>query len=162
MTTEVILTGTGVPHPRPGRAGAGVLVRCDGVALQFDAGRATVLRLVEAGTPPQDLTALFVTHVHSDHVVDLPDVVMTRWVQKQLASSAPLPIIAPEGAPARFVRRMLEPFDDDIAVRRDHVGADEVEVDLRPFEIGPTRQLVWTTDDDAVRVWAVASNTLSK
>ncbi len=156
MTTEVILTGTGVPHPRPGRAGAGVLVRCDGVALQFDAGRATVLRLVEAGTPPHDLTALFVTHVHSDHVVDLPDVVMTRWLQKQLASSAPLPIIAPHGAPARFVRRMLEPFDDDIACRRDHVGAGEVEIDLRTFEIGATRQLVWTTDDDAVRVWAVA------
>ena len=111
-TTEVILTGTGVPHPRPGRAGAGVLVRCDGVALQFDAGRATVLRLVEAGTSPSDLSALFVTHVHSDHVVDLPDVVMTRWVQKQLASSAPLPIVAPEGAPrairatdARTLRR---------------------------------------------------------
>src|SRR6478736_3253860 len=71
-TTEEILTGTGVPHPRPGRAGAGVLVRCDGVALQFDAGRATVLRLVEAGISPSDLSALFVTHVHSDHVVDLP------------------------------------------------------------------------------------------
>ena len=50
---------------------------------------------------------------------------------------------------------MLEPFDDDIAVRRDHVGADEVEMDLRTFDVGATRQLVWTTDDDAVRVWAV-------
>jgi ribonuclease Z len=155
VTAEVILTGTGVPHPRPGRAGAGVLVRCDGVALQFDAGRATVLRLVEAGTAPHDLTALFLTHVHSDHVVDLPDVVMTRWLQKPLASRVPLPIVAPEGAPARFVRRMLEPFDDDIAVRRDHVGSGEVEIDLRAFEIGATRQLVWTTDDEAVRVWAV-------
>ncbi len=46
MTTEVILTGTGVPHARPGRAGAGALVRHVQVALQFDARRSTVMRLV--------------------------------------------------------------------------------------------------------------------
>ena len=78
MATEVMLTGTGVPHPRPGRAGAGVLVRHDDVALQFDAGRATVMRLMEAGTPPHALTAVFLTHVHSDHLVGLPDLAMTR------------------------------------------------------------------------------------
>jgi ribonuclease Z len=49
VSTTITLTGTGVPHPSPGRAGAGVLVRHDDVALQFDAGRATVLRLTEAG-----------------------------------------------------------------------------------------------------------------
>ena len=40
MTTEVILTGTGVPHPSPGRAGPGTLVRSGPFLLQFDAGRA--------------------------------------------------------------------------------------------------------------------------
>ena len=89
MTTEVIRTGTGVPHPRPGRAGAGVLVRHGDVALQFDAGRSTVMRLMDAGTPPHALTALFLTHVHSDHVVGLPDVAMTRWIQQQLALRSP-------------------------------------------------------------------------
>ena len=57
MTTEVVLTGTGVPHP---------------------------------GTPPHTLTAVFLTHVHSDHVVGLPDVAMTRWIQQQVARSGPL------------------------------------------------------------------------
>ena len=38
MTTRVTLTGTGVPHPAPGRAGAGTLVRSGDLALQFDAG----------------------------------------------------------------------------------------------------------------------------
>lgn len=122
MTTEVILTGTGVPHPMAGRAGAGALVRCGDIALQFDAGRATVLRLMEAGTPPHALAAVFVTHVHSDHVVDLADVAMTRWVQQQLATSGPLVVVAPEGPTARFVRRMLEPCDDDPALREAHVG----------------------------------------
>jgi ribonuclease Z len=59
-----------VPIRSAGRAGAGTLVRCADVALQFDAGRATTTRLVEAGVPPHALTALLLTHVHSDHVVD--------------------------------------------------------------------------------------------
>jgi ribonuclease BN (tRNA processing enzyme) len=80
VTTVVTLTGTGVPHPSPGRAGPGTLVRCGDTALQFDAGRGTVLRLAEAGCGLHELSAVFLTHVHSDHVVDLTDVVMTREV----------------------------------------------------------------------------------
>lgn len=103
MTTTVTLTGTGVPHPSPGRAGAGVLVRHGDSALQFDAGRATVLRLVEAGCAMHQLDALFVTHLHSDHLVDLADVVMTRWIQQVLHPSGTLPIVVPEGDADRSV-----------------------------------------------------------
>ena len=156
MATEVILTGTGVPHPRPGAAGAGTLVRCGDVALQFDAGRATVLRLMEAGTAPQALTALFVTHVHSDHLVALADVAMTRWIQQQLASSGPLVVVAAEGAASRFVSRMLDPYDDDIALRRAHVDAGPCEVELRSFDVPATPTVVWTSPDATVRVLAVA------
>ena len=73
MTTRVTLTGTGVPHPAPGRAGAGTLVRSGDLALQFDAGRSTVMRLVEAGVAPHALDALFLTHIHSDHLADVAD-----------------------------------------------------------------------------------------
>lgn len=156
MTTEVVLTGTGVPHPRPGRAGPGALVRCDGVALQFDAGRSTVLRLMEAGTPPHDLSALFVTHVHSDHVVGLADVVITRWIQQQLVRSGPLPVFLPEGAPTRFAQRMLDAYDEDLALRVAHVGADPIELDLRPFPVTATPTRVWASEDGSVRVDAVA------
>jgi ribonuclease Z len=153
VTTEVILTGTGVPHPRPGVAGPGALVRHGDIALQFDAGRSTVMRLMEAGTPPHALTALFLTHVHSDHVVDLPDVAMTRWVQQQLAPTGPLVVVAAEGVAARFVRRMLEPYDDDLALRVEHVGAPPIEVDLRTFVVPTQPEVVWT--GDGVRVLAV-------
>jgi len=156
VTTDVILTGTGVPHPRPGRAGAGVLVRHGDVALQFDAGRATVTRLTEAGTPPHALSAVFLTHVHSDHVVGLPDVAMTRWIQQQLGRTGPLVVVAPEGMAARFVRRMLEPYDDDLALRTEHVGAPPIEVTLRSFDVPTSPELVWTSDDGGVRVLAVA------
>lgn len=155
MTTEVVLTGTGVPHPRPGQAGPGALVRCGGTALQFDAGRATVLRLMEAGTPPHALSALFLTHVHSDHVVDLADVAMTRWIQQQLVRSGPLVVVAPEGGPARFAARMLDAYDEDLALRVAHIGADPIEIDLRPFAVAPAPIEVWASDDGTVRVEAV-------
>jgi ribonuclease Z len=155
VSTEVVLTGTGVPHPRPGCAGAGTLVRHGDVALQFDAGRATVLRLTEAGTPPSALTALFLTHVHSDHVVGLADLVMTGWTERQVAATGPLPLFAPEGAPTRFAQRMLEPYAEDLALRLEHIGGDPVEVAISPFVVSHEPVLVWTSADGSVRVRAV-------
>ena len=156
MTTDVVLTGTGVPHPRPGTAGPGVLLRHGDVALQFDAGRSTVMRLMDAGTPPHALTAVFLTHVHSDHVVDLPDLAMTRWIQQQLHPSGPLVVVAAEGGAARFVRRMLEPYDVDLTLRAEHTGAPPIEVTLRTFDVPTTPAPVWTSEDGSIRVLAVA------
>lgn len=154
--THVVLTGTGVPHAAPGRAGAGVLVQYGDTILQFDTGRATVLRIIEAGISPTDLTAVFVTHYHSDHVVDLPDVVITHWVQQQMKKTPPLQIVTPEGPATRFVQRMMEPFDDDIHIRREHTGAPDPRFDARSFVPTSVPSEVWRSEDDAVRVEAVA------
>ena len=156
MTTRVILTGTGVPHTAPGRAGPGTLVRSGAVALQFDAGRATALRLADAGVQLADLDVLFVTHVHSDHVVDLADLVMTRWIERPLHPAGPLPVVCPEGAPARFVDRMLDPFDEDIALRMAHVGTSAPEVSCTTFAPTSRPEAVWTSPDGTVVVSAVA------
>jgi len=155
-STTVILTGTGIPVPSPGRAGAGTLVRHGDIALQFDAGRGTGIRLAEAGTLPSALTAQFVTHGHSDHVVDLADVAMTRWIQQMMRRTGPLTIVAAEGAAARFARRMFESFDDDIAVRMGHVQPEGPAIDLRVFEAKSTPAVVWRSDNGAVVVEAVA------
>ncbi len=154
-TTTVTLTGTGVPHPSPGRAGPGVLVRHGETALQFDAGRGTMIRLAEAGTGAHELDALFVTHVHSDHVVDLADVVMTRWIQGTLHPAGPLPIYAVDGEPARFAAAMLDPFVDDIAVRVEHVQEHAPVLDIRPFALPASPVEVWRSDDGSVIVEAV-------
>lgn len=156
LPTVVTLTGTGVPHPAPGRAGAGVLIRYGVVALQFDAGRGTVIRLSEAGIEPHALTAQFVTHVHSDHVMDLADVAMTRWIQQQLHPCGPLVIVAPEGTTARYVRRMFDIFDDDIATRTDEVQPEPPRIDLREFAPASEPVTVWTSADREVTVEAVA------
>lgn len=156
MPTSITLTGTGVPHPSPGRAGAGVLVRHGSVALQFDAGRATVLRLTEAGCALGDLDAVFLTHVHSDHVVGLADLAMTRWVQGLLHPAGPLVVVAPHGEATRFAEHMLDPFAEDIAVRMLHVQPSPPEVDVRPYALPATPTELWQSADGSVAVEAVA------
>ncbi len=154
-STIVTLTGTGVPHPSPGRAGAGVLVRHGAIALQFDAGRGTVGRLVDIGCRVHELNAVFITHAHSDHVVGLPDLVMTRWIQSTVHRSRPVPIIAVEGQATRFAGRMLESFADDIDLRVEHVQPAPPALDVRGFELPERPTEVWRSDDGAVVVDAV-------
>lgn len=155
MTTSVTLTGTGVPHPSPGRAGDGTLVRHGDVALQFDAGRSTVLRLTEAGVRPYALSALLLTHIHSDHVIDVADVALTRWVEQQLHATGPLTIVCAEGHCERYAREILDPFTADIAVRMAHVQPVGPEVDVRPFPGPAVPTEVWRSPDGRVRVEAV-------
>lgn len=84
---EVVLTGTqGGPPAVNGLAGAGTLVRfgpvanqCNGVLLQFDTGRGTTQRLSELGVTPNDLDAVFLTHIHSDHAEGLASLMQLRW-----------------------------------------------------------------------------------
>jgi ribonuclease Z len=121
MTTSITITGTGTPEGRPERAGAGVLVRSGDIALQFDAGRGTVMRLAGAGQQLTGLDALFITHHHSDHMVGVPDLVMTRWLDDvQRIGQPDLPIYAPNGEAAEIIERMLDVWQNEIAMRRLH------------------------------------------
>jgi ribonuclease Z len=157
VTTTVTLTGTGTPYPGARRAGAGTLVRHGETVLQFDAGRATTLRLAELGVLPGALTAVFVTHVHSDHVESLADLALTRWIHQEVHPSGPLTIVCPRGAAEEFAARMLEPYARDIAVRREHTGRrSSPGVAVKAFSPAAEPRVVWTSADGAVTVSAVA------
>lgn len=155
MATTVTLTGTGVPYPAAGRAGAGTLVRYDDLALQFDAGRGTTVRLADLDILPHRLTALFLTHLHSDHISDVPDLAHTRWVQDHVFGAGPLPVVVCRGHGEQFLTRMFEPYAYDVAIRRAHVQQTSPEIDLRAFELPDTPAVVWSTPDARVVVEAV-------
>lgn len=124
MTTSVTLTGTGTPIVVPGLAGPGVLVRHGSVAIQIDAGRGTVMRLGDLDVHLTTLSAVLVTHHHSDHMVGLADLLMTRWLEEvtTLEGQAPLPVVVPEGPAARIVGHVLDVWEEEIQLRRAHTG----------------------------------------
>ncbi|MFI9835719.1 MBL fold metallo-hydrolase [Nonomuraea sp. NPDC051941] len=155
MTTTVTLTGTGVPFPSPDRAGPGVLVSHGDVHLQIDAGRSTVMRLAQAGIGPYQLSALLLTHLHSDHVSDVADLVHARWVQDHMHGTGPLPVVAVDGHAPGFVRRVLAANEYDVAVRVQHVQDGPPEVIGHWFDLPGAPAEVWRSPCGRVGVEAV-------
>jgi ribonuclease Z len=90
---DIVLLGTGNPLPDANRAGPATLVRAGGVTFLVDCGRGVMQRLAAAGSGPGQLTAVLVTHLHSDHITDLNDVITSQWVLS--FTPTPLRIIGP-------------------------------------------------------------------
>jgi ribonuclease Z len=123
------------------------------LALQFDVGRSTVQRLAGAGLWPTDLDAVFLTHYHSDHVVGLADLVLTRWVMDRTDEAPALPVVAPAGSTARFAACVLDGWDEDLDVRRSHSSrTTSPGVDVISFPTPPEPTEVWASE--GVRVLA--------
>ena len=116
---EITLLGTGSPIPDASRAGPSTLVRAGGQLLLVDCGRGVLQRAAAVGVGANSLTALLLTHLHSDHITDLGDVIITRWVTTFGPTPNPLPIIGPVGT-AAVVDATLKAFGSDIGYRIAH------------------------------------------
>jgi ribonuclease Z len=118
---DITLLGTGSPMIDPNRAGPSSLVRVGGGPGQqvflVDCGRGVLMRAAAAGVGAANLTALLLTHLHSDHITDLCDVITTRWVTT--LAPTPLPIIGPPGTKA-VVHAILAALAPDISYRIAH------------------------------------------
>ena len=110
---SITLLGTGSPLPSASRAGPATLVSGGGEHYLVDAGRGVLMRLAAAGLGAPNLTALLITHLHSDHITDLSDVITTRWVMS--FERTPLTIVGPIGT-AAVVESVVLWFD--LAARR--------------------------------------------
>ena len=79
-STVVVLLGTGMPRPDPEASGPATAVVVGERVFLVDAGPGVERRLAAAHLPIDGVTALFVTHLHSDHTLGLPDLIFTSWV----------------------------------------------------------------------------------
>ena len=78
--TKVILLGTGTPKAEPKRSGPSVAIIVGDSVYVVDFGPGVVRRAVQAGISPSRLTRAFLTHLHSDHTVGYPDLILTPAV----------------------------------------------------------------------------------
>jgi ribonuclease Z len=146
---EITLLGTGSPIPDPNRAGPSTLVRAGGQVVLVDCGRGVLQRAAAVGVGAAGLTALLLTHLHSDHIGDLGDLLITRWITTFAPDPTPLPIIGPPGT-AETVEATLRAFGHDIGYRIAH-HADLTEppaVEVHEYTEGP----VWDRDGVSIRV----------
>jgi ribonuclease Z len=94
----VTLLGTGDPSRTVTRFGPSTLVEAGAERLLFDCGRGTSQRLWQIGTPLSAVAVLFLTHLHSDHVVGIPDLWLTGWLPTPFGRRAePFRVMGPSG-----------------------------------------------------------------
>ena len=113
----VTLLGTGSPVPSNVRFSQSILVEAGSDKLLFDLGRGVTIRLSQLGIPLRDVTASFITHFHSDHLVGLPDLWLTGWLPTPFGSrTGPMAIYGPKGT-AAMTRNLSAAFAEDIRTR---------------------------------------------
>ena len=114
-TTSVILLGTGMPFPNLAAQGPATAITVGGRLFLFDAGAGVERQMEAAGLPVRGgpVTAAFLTHLHSDHTLGLPDLILTSWV---VGRSVPLRLVGPPGT-RRMVGHILAAWREDIDVR---------------------------------------------
>ena len=112
---RVVLLGTGTPRPMIERFGMSTLVLAGGETLLFDAGRGCTIRLAQAGVPLKEVSKLFLTHLHSDHTVGIPDLWLTGWIFDRQGA---LEVWGPQGT-KQMVAGLEEAYAYDVHVRRD-------------------------------------------
>lgn len=132
------LLGTGCPQVDPARMGPASLVRSNGRALLFDCGSGVTQRLVQAGAKGRDIDALFLTHLHSDHVVDFHQYLVSSWQQGR---DRPQRVFGPPGTIA-FVERSFAMWREELDRRIAHERRPSVEgLDVKVVEYEEGRTL---------------------
>lgn len=119
---KVTLLGTGTPQPGMDRFGASTLVQAGSVTLLFDAGRGCLQRLHQIKVSYDTIDALFLTHLHSDHIVGIPDLWLTGWLISK--RSVPLKVFGPVGT-NNLIEYLQKAFVYDIKIRIEDDKAPE-------------------------------------
>jgi ribonuclease Z len=111
---KLTLLGTGSPSPDPKRRGPSQVIEVGDALVLIDCGAGSLHRLVEAGYQRLNLSCIALTHLHSDHVTGILDILWAGWIQR--CWSTPPLIYGPPGT-RHFVEHLIEAMSYDIRVR---------------------------------------------
>src|SRR5215216_6088545 len=119
---RLTLLGTGTPIPDPARRGPSQVIEVGDELVLVDAGAGALHRLIEAGygvrgavgRPAKPIRRIAITHLHSDHITGLADLLWCGWIMRWW--DEPPAVAGPPGI-AEFLRRLFHAFEYDIDVR---------------------------------------------
>lgn len=115
---QVMICGSGSPLADARRASACTAVAAGGVFVIVDAGPGSYEVLDLANWPTAQLSAVLLTHFHSDHIGDLGEAITQSWIAGR---QQPLEIVGPEGT-SRVVEGFTEAYAADVGYRVAHHG----------------------------------------
>ena len=139
--SQIVFLGTGNPNADPDRSGPALAIVVNDTAYLVDCGAGVVRRAAAAhrngiaALEVENLKHLFVTHLHSDHTLGYPDLILTPWV---LERDAPLAVYGPKGI-AAMTDHIHKAYAEDIKMRRDgleHANAVGYKVDVHEITAG--------------------------
>ncbi|MEO8752189.1 MAG: MBL fold metallo-hydrolase [Casimicrobiaceae bacterium] len=114
---QVVLLGTaGGPTINPQRQGVGTLVTAGPETLLFDAGRGVTTSMARLSINASAVTKVFLTHLHSDHVISLPEIWLFPWASQ--GRQLPLQVWGPQGTRS-MLNHLQAAFAFDVHIRRD-------------------------------------------
>jgi len=118
-TTQIVMLGTGTPGPDPNRFGPCTAIVVNNTPYLVDLGTGVVRRAATArdkgvaALEPTNLKMAFITHLHSDHTLGFPDVLLTPWI---MGRKEPLEVYGPSGT-REMAEHILEAYAIDIKTR---------------------------------------------
>ena len=116
QTFDIVFLGTGSPIFSPDRCGCGHVIVAGEIHILLDCGYGSARRLIPAGIGPSQIDIAVFTHMHSDHITDVPDFLNMRWTS---GATKPLQVFGPTGT-KKMIDGFLMGLEDDIRFRTAH------------------------------------------
>ena len=154
--TQIVLLGTGTPLPDPDRCGPSTAIVVNGTPYIVDFGTGVVRQAAAArrkgieGLETINLKIGFLTHLHSDHTLGFPDIILTPWV---MGRKAPLEVYGPPGT-RDMAAHILKAYEADIKIRTgdlEHANATGYKVNVHEIQPG----VVYRDENVTVTAFAV-------
>ena len=140
---ELTLLGTGCPAVHAERYGPAQIVRHGNTTLLVDCGSGVTQRMAQAGIKGSEIDAVLLTHMHSDHIVDLFQLVISSWHQGR---DKPMRVFGPSGT-YRYVDGMVSLWQNEMEQRILH--------ERRPSAVALQTEVIEMTPDEVVEFGAM-------
>jgi ribonuclease Z len=140
---QLTLLGTGCPAVHANRYGPAQIVRHGDTTLLVDCGSGVTQRMAQAGISGRDIDAVLLTHMHSDHVIDLFQLVISSWHQGR---DRPMRVFGPQGTYA-YVDGMVSLWQSEMERRIEH--------ERRPSALALQTEVIELKPDEMVEFGAM-------